>query len=270
MFDFYALYALWWDLGSGRSVYGHSPTHVSFAGRQRRIDWMMAESAQDLAEALLEDVWNAACAEATHAVEDYVIPTQEAWQWFKQDKDRMRFGQVLIDRMNDWHSDGVAARGAASREFVTWEDLADLFGQDFWQLTGYTDEDGTRQEQHFGGSPWSDICYAARDLQRKLETYRNSDNDRALVTLIGAVDHLYDLEHNSATLGEKLERMEVTTSDLNRRATMKSAIDFLPVTSPPVAALLRAAEAEISRYEEGFIKMIRAQEIQLFEELVNE
>ena len=263
MMDFYALYALWWDLGSGRETYGYRIDQISSHGRSQRIDWMLEESAKEVAAGLLSDTWDAGIAEATHSVEHFVIPDVEAWKWFKQSQSRMKLGQVLLQNAHDWSADGVRARGDAAEELTSWEELGDLFEDPMWQTTGYADEAGESLGQRFGGQPWSTICYAARELQRKLDAGN-------LVPLLGAIDKFYDLEHNSATLGEKLEKMEVTKSDLDRRAAMKSAADFLPVVSPQVARIIKASTNELPSYDETFIPMIRAASaVALFDSTLN-
>jgi len=215
-----------------------------------------------VAEGLLEETWVAAVSEATHATESYVIPADVAWDWFKQTQPRMQLGRVLMDRIHEWSEELMRERAQNAEEHTSWAELADLFEHPMWQGTGYDNGDGTVREQQFGGEPWVQICFAAMDLQKKLQG--------KLVPLLGSIDSFYDLEHNSATIGEKLSTMQVTRSDLDRRAEMRGATDFLPVVSPPVANVIRAAEAELSHYEEGFVPFIRGQDIQLFETYLTE
>ena len=236
MFDFYALYALWWDIGSGKVAYGYPQNQVGTYGRSTRIDRMMEESAHAVAQGLVDETWNAAVDEASHAVESFVIPYQEAWEWFKQSHSRMKLGRVLLNDIHSWSYEISRRRAREAKNHTSWDELASLFSHPMWGHTGFIDDEGISYQQSYGGPPWVTICYAAKDLERKL-SHSN------LLGIISSVDRFYDLEHNSATIGEKLSTMQVTRSDLDRRASMRSVSDFLPVVSPPVANIIRASIA---------------------------
>jgi hypothetical protein len=255
-FDFYATYALWWELGSGKEAYGHDPGEEGFHGRRARVDRMAEECAHLVAPALLSDVWNAAVAEASHAVDDITIPAEESWPWFGETRGRTAFGRVLLQHAHDGSLAGAEERGEDAGEHVGWGALADLFADPMWQATGYVDDVESDLAQRFGGPPWVAVCHAAQKLQTRID-------NGSLIPLFGAVDALYDMG-----LGAELGRMEVTRSDLDRRLEMRTPADFLAVVSPPVAAVIRAAqEEEMETFAEGFVAMIRdrASSVAMFE-----
>lgn len=203
--DLYALYTLWWEEGTGKETYGYHPDTY----RSNRREELVGKAFEDC----LSVVGNALVLESREALKDEALQA---------------FDPHLIDPnvIITWARKAEFLRKLAALhkgERFSYQDYMVFFAAPFWKT----------ETDWYGGPAWAAIAEAVMKLDA---AFRRGVS----VQLMGAIDHLLDIEHNTGTLGSKLGKMKVKKSTLDLRAGFTSSKDFLPHVSGSVAALIRS------------------------------
>lgn len=209
MFDLYCLYALSWQEGSGKEDYGYEPTSFLHS-RKLRIDRTFEECLVKYADRLLIEAKRAIADEADNVFDRHLVNPREVVAWGVETK--------RLQALKDVHDGTKTWLGA-----LGYFGLIELFKQPFWR---------SERSDLFGGEPWVKIVDAIRELD---------DRNRrgSLVELMGAVDRLLDLEHNTGALASKLTTLAVSMAALDQRAELRTPEAFAEFVSGPVRKLLR-------------------------------
>lgn len=225
MFDLYALYALYWQEGSGREHYGYEP--VTFLhSRKTRIDRTFEEALFTNARRLLDASRKAVAEELENLFDPYLIDPMLVIPWVKE---------------NIW-----CAKPFQEISTLTEEDFGLDFAEAWWARFDYHKTIMVYQapfwknekSDMYGGEKWAVITDAVMDLDSKIR--RGS-----LTELMSSLDRLYDLEHNTGSLSGKFERsMRVSKQALDIRAGVMDVTGFLPFVSPQVAKLIRRTQVD--------------------------
>ncbi len=200
----YALYTLWWEEGSGKESYGYHPDTFQPSRREDIIGKAFEDCLSVVAKTLLEECREALFDEASNVFDMHLINPETVLKWARS------------------HEFVRALHSLGARKGMSYQDYAMLFSAPFWE-----DECDL-----YGGKKWADISLAVMNLDAE---FRRGNS----VSLMGAVDRLLDLEHNTGSLGSKLTKMKVSKRTLDLRAGFTCSKDFLPYVSGPIARLIR-------------------------------
>lgn len=207
--DLYALYTLWWDMGAGKEAAGYEQLNIRNHKRAERVNAFFSEALAKISHILLEESRHAIAEEMENIFDPYLLDSKKVFQWVKQNEWMERFKKV--------YTDGVAISWFKN---FSYSDTVQVFGAPFWE-----------DADLYGGNNWARITEAVMKLDAEVRRGNNKD-------LMFAVDTLLDLEHNTGSLSQKLNRMKVSKETLDLRAGFRSAADFKPYVSPQVAALI--------------------------------
>jgi hypothetical protein len=231
MFDWYALAALWFALGRGKVEFGYAKPLVGDkvsnydapskgtvsaavvpAQREEAINAAFEECTRQLAIRLVNAIKEAVVSEAENMVDEHLIPTAALVAEAKVDR-------VIAKLVKN----GVVIFPADFWATFTYREAVKLFQSRLWET----------HCDFYGGKAWATITTHLMALHNAL---KNAGN---VVALSRAIDEIYDLEHNTASLASKLgPEAKVSEKDLDTRFDLKKATDYLPYVSPYVASLI--------------------------------
>lgn len=229
LYDLTALYTLWWAEGSGRAAYnrmGHKDQDVTIAphARAKAIDYAFEECLATATRVLLHDARCAIHDELTDFIDETLIPTDEILAWAKN---RPKILHIIMRDVNGAPTKSTEFLRAGMAQLPPFTDIGydtacEIFSCPLWGK--YADM--------FGGPLWAKITTAVKTL--------DAHKDASPKDLMFYIDRLYDLEHNTGTLGEKLSpRSRVSKKALDTRARLTTAKEFLPYVSDFVKRLIR-------------------------------
>ena len=229
MMDLFALYTLWWSEGSGRAAYGrmgHNDSDVTVGshGRAAAINYAFEECLATATRVLLHDARCAIHDELTDIIDETLIPTDELIKWCVG---RPRIAWIIMRDVNgkSTKSDEFLQAGMAQLPpfaEIGYDNAIEMFSCPLW----------VEYAELFGGPLWVKITEAVKNL--------DAHKDASPKDLMFWIDRLYDMEHNTGRLGEKLSpRSRVSTKALDLRARLTTAKDFLPYVSDQVKRLIR-------------------------------
>lgn len=229
MFDFYGLYALWFELGGGREAYKLAVEHPQPHSRRKLIDTAFTDCTWALAKALPQAMFDAIKVELEHVEDETLIPTESYRRWAESRGDAkllrlVQFGQVTLP------DDPLGALG--------WERVRAILAAPFWQ----------EHADLYCGPAWAAILTKAVEL---LDAYKR---DLALLVLVKKIDEIYDLEHNTGSLGTKLGNLAISKADLDVRAGLTSVQAFQQLVSPSVKRLIMAAKGQLGKSHGAVIR----------------
>ena len=242
MFDFYALYALWWSVGSGKAAYGytaHAPDAILPHKLAARVERTFEECVTTLAYDMVRVVQSAIYDEMTNLEDEFVIRPRDFLNWLAPQGGSAAPFRSMV-RTNPHYDpsdpDSLPAEIRLPDERKFWADIGydgaeRLFSAPFWQ-TEYSDA--------YGGANWARITRLGRDLLGLTKA-----RDPKLQNLVSAIDHLYDAHHNTGGLLNKSATgiLRVSQASLDARARARTPADFLYRVSEPVQQLIRAVLA---------------------------
>ena len=235
--DVYALYALWWELGSGKEAYGHNSGAVTFTPslRVKAIDEAFYQALTGFAQAVHLAVNRAIYQELEDCCDNNLVPHQVLREWMRHQPQAIR-DAVTVDRY------GYALTGRPgffSR--VGYHNIINWFNAPFWE----------EHADMYGGPAWAKITAANTAL---LDQLKHSD----VKDVMSALDKLLDLHHNTGSILSKNKvglEMSVDQKTLDIRARLRSVKDFLPYVSSDVKKLITAASNSLT---EAAMKQLRA------------
>ena len=160
-------------------------------------------------------------------VDEYIIPNQEDLKKYLMKNNIMlpvdSSGNMILPPFKDfWSKYGLVG---AYRMFM---------------YPGWTNE----KSDIFGGKKWADIVNATRDL---ISAWKNDRGQSSLKNIIYAIDKIYDLEHHTGAVGEKLGDLFVSKSLLNKRFSAKSVQDLVNLGVSPYVKNLSNAVQSLAR-----------------------
>lgn len=208
--DLYALYALWWELGGGKSAYNYEDTNVRNYKIREKVDRYFEEALVVIANTLLQESKDAIADEAENIFDEYLIPSKAIVAWFKENN--------LLPKLAEAYNDG---KGGKWFDVFDYGDTISIMSAPFWK----------EHANLYGGQKWAEITQAVKELDNAIRRENVS-------ALMGSFDKLMDLEHNTGNLYSKLKKMKVSKNTLDLRAGFKSAKDFQPHVSDQVAKLI--------------------------------
>jgi hypothetical protein len=214
--DLYALYALWWELGGGKSTYGYAETNIRSHKIKERVDRYFEEALTVISNKLLEECKQAIGDEAENIFDEILFsnygvskPMQDMVQWFKQSQ--------LLPKLQKAYNNG---QGGVWFKVFDYGETAQIFAAPFW-----------RHANLYGGKKWATITNTVRELDNALRREN-------VLNLMNSFDKLMDLEHNTGSLSSKLNQMKVSKETLDLRAGFRSPQEFLPYVSDQVKKLI--------------------------------
>lgn len=208
--DLYALYALWWELGGGKSAYNYEDTNVRNYKVREKVDRYFEEALVVISNTLLQEAKEAIADEAENIFDEYFIPSKDVVSWFKANN--------LLPKLAAAYNDG---RGGMWFNVFDYGDTISIMSAPFWK----------EHANLYGGQKWAEITQAVMQLDNAIRRENVS-------ALMGSFDKLMDLEHNTGNLYSKLKKMKVSKDTLDLRAGFQSAKDFQPYVSDQVAKLI--------------------------------
>ena len=236
MFDFYGLYSIWFELGSGKEAYKIAVTQPTSARRQQLIDETFEVCTEALAKALPAAMLDAVKLELGHLEDETLVPTAAYQKWAAGTGDHKlirlaQFGEVKLP--------------ANIFGELGWDRVRSILAAPFWQ-------------EHcdlYGGPAWAAILTKAVDL---LDAYKQH---LGILALVRRIDEIYDLEHNTGSLGTKLGDLAITKADLDVRARLTSTRSFINLASPPVKNLITASLGLLDKSRGSVVKAVPKPEL---------
>jgi len=214
--DLYALYALWWEIGGGKSAYDYADTNTRNYKVRERINRYFEEALVTIANKLLEEAKDAIGDEAENIFDGSLFyydenknPFQEIVLWFKENN--------LLRKFKEFHDGGG---NIPWMKIFNYDQTINVFSAPFW-----------RHANLYGGEKWAVITQAVKELDNAI---RRED----VAKLMGSFDKLMDLEHNTGNLYSKLNQMKVSKNTLDLRAGFRSVKEFQPYVSDQVSKLI--------------------------------
>lgn len=234
MYDLYALYAMWYAKGGGRTAYAGggfeqgAPTNEL---RRERIEDMFEASLMSQAQMLINMLIKAIPAELSAMYDEHLVD----WKLVERDLagnpsmyervDQLR--QTAVPKSLYDPAADMTFQKAVWAEFTVME-IHKLFCLPLWK---------DPQCDQYGGQKWAQIV---ETFGRLIEAYKA----HVPKTLMYWVDRVYDLEHNNGSIMSKAPKSRrVSKEDLDYRANAKLD-DFMKVTSPIVAQMIPSCMAE--------------------------
>lgn len=211
VYDLYCLYALFWEEGGGKEAYGYNPATFSNHKREDLISRTFEECLAKVAETLIAEGREALKDEAEQCLDQHLIDPNAVFQWAR----KAEFVPSLTRFINGGRF-GYA-------EYVQ------LFAAPFWK----------EETDWYGGQPWAEISEA---LMRLDAQFRRGN----AIPLMGAVDRVFDIEHNTGTLTSKFKHLKVSKQTLDLRAGFTKSQDFIPHVSSSVKRLIRAEPRQMA------------------------
>lgn len=208
--DVYALYALWWELGGGKSSYGYAETSIRNERVREKVDRAFEEALTVISNKLLQETKEAIADEAENIFDEHLIPSREVVAWFKQNN--------LLPKLQKAYNNGQGGNWFGT---FSYDETIQILGAPFW-------------EEHanlYGGKKWSSITEVTKQLD-------NAIRRENVQSLLSTFDKFMDLEHNTGSLYSKLNQMKVSKETLDLRAGFQSVQDFLPYVSDQVKKLI--------------------------------
>lgn len=225
MFDFYALYALWWAHGSGREEYGYMSSDSKDMLRRRHIDKAFEACAFQLAEAMCSAMSDAIYEEAEDACDKCLIPAYVFAKWLRHSAPK-EMADLYLKHLRKSEEEFEHPPRGKFWQIVGFDGAKKLFEAPFWE----------EHADQFGGPKWATITEATRAL---FDAFKH---DKPAKDVAVYIDRIYDLRHNSDSIGAKLGPLKVSTKALDIRAGLKSPAEFLPYVSDDVANMIRASD----------------------------
>ena len=145
--DLYALYALWWELGGGKSSYGYQEVDIRNHKVGEKIDRYFEEALTTISNILLEESKKAIEDEAENIFDEHLIPSQEVVKWFKENN--------LLPKLAKAYNDG---QGGIWFDVFSYGDTIHILSAPFW-------------EEHanlYGGTKWAAITEAVQQLDNAI------------------------------------------------------------------------------------------------------
>jgi len=208
--DLYALYALWWELGGGKTAYDQAETNIRSHKVRERINRYFEEALAVISSVLLDETKDAIADEAENIFDEYLIPSTEVVKWFKSN--------ALLPKLAKAYNDGS---GDVWFNVFDYGETIHILSAPFWE----------EYANLYGGKKWSVITQVTKELDNAIRR----DNTLALMHTF---DKFMDLEHNTDSLYSKLKRMKVSKETLDLRAGFRSPKDFAPYVSDQVKKLI--------------------------------
>lgn len=241
--DFYALYTIWFRLGSGYEQSYGQPFHpgvITTDMRRRVTDKMFAECVQVLSKAMIQWLEEACVGESSHlhhATDEFFdfahrmedsneIKDKKSIEAKIRESGLNKLPRITLIKLLKWVSkndiDQMGDEWADDEGFVnvgmTIEDAYYIFGLEWSGL--------------YGGYKWKEAALLCMKLKKNL----GGD----VKYLYPILDRIYDLHHHT---GHILSNgpLEVAPRDLDSRAGIKDIRQFYPHVSQPVLNLLRSS-----------------------------
>jgi hypothetical protein len=236
LMDVYALYALWWAIGSGKSQYAagagksvdsYAPKHVNNL-RVKVIDDMFQSALYGFSKSMYIALTHACYDELENVVDDSLIPPRDLASWLKHNAPeelRKEFKFLPATNLNPGEFRLGAFEGFFSR--VGWQNIIKIFNAPFWE----------KYAEMYGGKAWVKICQATINLIDQIK--HGSEKD-----LMHALDVIIDMHHNTGSIlnQNKVGKMAISQKVLDIRAHLRSVDSFLPYVSQPVANLINSSK----------------------------
>ena len=211
--DLYALYTLWWEFGAGKDDKPYPQTEIRNHKITERVNRLFEEALTIIGRKLLKETQDAIADEVENVFDPHLVNSQSVYKWVKSQ------GEHFLPKFSGAYNGGLYGQWF---KFFTYNETIHIFGASFWK------EDADL----YGGTQWARITEATRNLDAALRR-ENTEN------LMGKIDALLDLDHNTGSLSAKLTQMKVDKKTLDLRAGFETARDFKPYVSPQVAGLIR-------------------------------
>jgi hypothetical protein len=226
-YDLYALSALQWMIGGGKAQQGYADPNIVPERRREIIEGAFDACVRDLAARMVDDIKLLAYDEAESAVDEYLVAPHAFNAWL-QNEASPRLRQAFIPREKG--EDGEQLWDLAEPS-IFWSNAGfpgamQLFAAPFWAADA----------DQYGGPRWADIVQVAMRLLRSIK-----EHDPALRMML-LVDRLFDIEHNTGSLFSKsVSTIKVGKADLDRRASIRTVVEFLPLVSPFVRNIIQSS-----------------------------
>jgi hypothetical protein len=224
MYDWYALYALWFNKGSGRAALGYVERDFLPARHGEVIDNTFEECSRQLALRMVGGIKFAIADEMMNLNDPFLIPEEPVLLYaaeYGPPYNKLIDVNAKPDEENVVHLVNVPGHLLFWKKF-SYSDCVKIFNAPFWE----------KWADAYGGQKWAEITQYCMELHSAL---KSGD----LKTMIGLIDKIYDLEHNTGTLMSKLPYLKVTLTDLNNRARLRSIEDFLPHVSSDARKVIK-------------------------------
>lgn len=229
MYDLYALYALWWEVGSGRESYGTSSyarTVPVNAMRAKAVDQAFETCVLALAHRMVEELKHLIYDEAQNCCDEYLVEPESLDAWLQNEASELEKAFVgrneleagmhcfeLVPEKEFWQKAGLTG---------AWK----IFAAKFWE-----------ECDMYGGEAWCVITAGCMNLLGKIK------HDAPIKSILKAIDEIYDLEHNTGAVFNKSGcSLKVSKANLDNRAGIRKVQDFLPLVSSHVAAMITSAK----------------------------
>jgi hypothetical protein len=220
--DFYALNYLWFRIGGGHeSMYGGKfhPGKIPSIKRQEIINEVFDRCARKLLKELTIYLFQAAVKEFHNypsrsefrSYDDVALRNKlsnyENFAIFAdisyEDDDADVFYNRVINNLN--------------AHKISIKDIRKTFADITW-------------ENQYGGKIWAKIIDIALEIS-------NKQNTLPLKDVVGYIDKIYDMQHNTGSILNK-GKWEVLNTDLDKRHDLQSIKEFIPRVTPVVKALI--------------------------------
>lgn len=208
--DFYALYLLYFKVEGWQGKY--STGTITSEARVRLIREAFWASAVDQAYKLGNVLMKASAEELDSIFDEYIIPQDEVRKWGAENPALYEKIQLIKGK-----------KPSSFWETLTISDFERLFRAPFWR---------SDLSDLYGGPPWEKIV---RTLGKLIENLKGKDVDSLAI----AVDAVYDLEHNTGSILTKF-KSPITKAILDKRASIGSLEEFLPMVSQTVKNLIKS------------------------------
>lgn len=228
LYSFYALYALWYEIGSGKEAYGTPSTVIVSHRRQEAIDRAFEECTFSLASLMVKEGKRLVLREINNACDSSLIPVAAVRKWVSRASPTVQecFAyDVMLNEFLEFDYD-------AFWEKCGWSGAIEILNAPFW--TKYTD--------FWGGPKWVAIADKFEDLDAAVQRGK-------LLDIVYRIDILYDLQHNTGALFSKRGPLQVQKSDLDQRFQLRSVKSFLPFVPESVRNLITTSLPYLSTAE---------------------
>jgi len=219
MYDFYALLALWKDVGG--SEIAHSGFPVTVVSPDRRVGTvtdLLASCSKQLAQKLGVAALTAAEDELENVADETLIPPTVYRDW------AVTTGDSFLVALYSGVADRVILPTNPIKTLGIGR-VTTIFAADFW----------AKHADLYGGTKWVVLINVAEKL------IDASKNGMALKDLVMLIDKFYDMEHNTAAIATKMGDFSIEKVDLDVRSRITGTQTFAQYTSPVVAGALQAS-----------------------------
>lgn len=239
MFDFYALYALWFVAGEGKRSYGYADGSIVNNRRGATIDDWFHASTMRFGSKMAQETLQAVKDELENVEDEYLIPPKAYKEWADSTGDDVLKSLYSEKPVSAAEFYGLDSDSRADPDLTTMgrvklpenpiatlgvDRVFAILGAPFWK----------EHADLYAGKAWAKIFEAAINVVRAVKADRLTGETGAIM----AIDKLMDLEHNTGQLVGKIEGAP-STQDLDTRAGIRNVSDFMPHVSRPVADLIR-------------------------------